>query len=131
MIDLDYCKWIGLPHGIGCDPDDGKCADCLVLTTKVLTAQGLYCPPLESKWFDWANEGRWKDLLQEWKRLMERADKAKEGCVCLHGDDEQLFGMGVFIDEGFLLVSHKKGVVWVPLALMPKRQLWRVKNAAV
>lgn len=131
MTNLDYCKWIGLPHAIGADPDDGKFADCLIVASKVLRAQGLYCPPLNSQWFDWAKEGQWKRLLGEWKQHMERTDKAEEGCVCLHGDDEQLFGMGVFIDAGFLLVSHRKGVVWIPLALMPTRQLWRVKHAAV
>jgi hypothetical protein len=127
---IDYYKWVGLPHEIGADPDDGVAADCLVMTSKVLKSQNLFCPPLNPNWFEMARQERWDSLYREWGRLMEKTDDISNGCVYMHSDKEQLFGLGVFIDGGFLIVRHTKGVAWIPVSLIQKPNYWRVRNVA-
>lgn len=125
-----YHKWIGLPHVIGADPDDGIGADCVVIAIKVLADYGFKTPPIKEEWFSAAREGRWAALYKEWLRYVEETDTAAPGCLYLYHRRDQHLGMAVYIDRGFLTVSHSHGVLWKPVNLF-KGKLWRLKDAAI
>lgn len=127
---INYARWIGLPHETGADPDDGKAADCLVIARKVLVDQGYDFPALDPAWFHAAQQGDWRTLHKVWTTYMERTDAATPGSLCLYYNPHSHLGVGVFIDQGFLTVSHSRGVVWRPVALV-KGTLWRLKGASV
>lgn len=127
---IPYYRWIGLPHGLGADPDDGVAADCLVLTCKILRDQGFDPPAINPQWFDQAAVGAWDGLYREWMTYLKPACTHHTGTLILYYRPTAYLGMGVYIDQGYLTVSHKGGVVWKPLASVRARP-WRLRNAAV
>lgn len=127
---IKYAKWIGLPHVLGEDPDNGVGADCLVLARKVLELSGQSCPPLNPQWFEMAKEGRWEELEQEWTELMEPIDAPCQFAISMNRNSFTGFNIGVVVDDGVLIVHHRKGVAWIPLSLT-RGNFWRVRRAAV
>jgi len=127
---INYHRWIEqkLPHEIGADPDDGVGADCLVVAHKIRVAAGLPTPPLDPQWFAMAANGEWSALEREWRRLMEPCDP-EPYAMCMHHNGTG-FGISIMVDEGVLRVHHRRGVQWVPLAMMPV-QFWRPRLAAI
>lgn len=125
----DYLRWIGLPHVIGADPDDGVAADCLLMACKVRNAAGLPTPPLNDEWFSMAKRGHWSRLKLEWVRLMEPCEPEAYS-FCLY-QNAVCFGVGVVVDGGVLRLDHKRGVQWVPLSLELHRQFWKPRAAAI
>lgn len=130
---IDYHRWIsaGLPHRIGADPDDGEGIDCLVMCHKLRTAAGLATPPLDPAWFTMAADGHWPQLEREWRRLMEHCNP--EPYALLLYPQPYSLGVSILIDNGILMVHHRRGCQWIPLAvadrIMPL-QYWRPKHAA-
>jgi hypothetical protein len=127
---INYVRWIGLPHGLGADPDDGIAADCAIIAVKILTAQGFDAPPVDALWFNLAAQGRWLPLFRIWRQYLEPWDAPGLGCLQLHYKPGGPLGMGVFVDGGFLTVSHSRGVIWRPVA-SKTGTLWRLRSAAV
>lgn len=127
---IKYANWIGLPHVLGEDPDNGVGADCLVLARKVLELSGQLCPPLNPLWFAMAKEGRWEELEREWMELMEPIDAPCQFAISMNRNSFTGFNIGVVVDDGVLIVHHRKGVAWIPLSLA-RGNFWRVRRAAV
>lgn len=124
-----YAKWIGLPHVIGADPDDGVGADCLIVAHRVRSAAGHETPPLNPQWFKMAECGQWARLKLEWLRLMEPCE-IEPYAICMYQNPE-CFGVGIVVDGGVLRISNRRGVQWVPLALERHRQFWKPRAAAI
>lgn len=132
----DWIRWVNakLPHQIGADPDDGEGIDCLVMATKVRRDAGLVTPPLDPRWFDLAAQGQWAELYDEWNRLCEPCILESYALV-LHPQPGGMMGVGVVIDDGVLIVHHRRGAQWLPMDIaaraMQPLKFWRPKNAAI
>jgi hypothetical protein len=132
----DWIRWVNakLPHITGADPDDGIGIDCLVMATKVRRDAGLDTPPLDPRWFDLAAQGQWAELEAEWKRMCEPC-RLEPYALVLHLQPGGMMGVGVVIDDGVLIVHHRRGAQWLPMDVAARRleplSFWRPKNAAI
>lgn len=132
----DWIRWVNarLPHVIGADPDDGVGIDCLVMATKVRVAAGLPTPALNPQWFAMAAAGRWEQLQQEWERLMAPC-RLEAYAMVLHQQPSGLMGIGVVVDDGVLIVHHRRGAQWLPMAVAERTlnplMFWRPRDAAI
>jgi hypothetical protein len=130
----NWPDWVSarLPHVIGADPDDGQGICCLVMAAKVRRSAGLAMPDLDPQWFAMAAAGRWALLLQEWRRLMIPC-RLEPYALVLHRQPLGL-GVGVVVDDGLLIVHHRRGAQWLPMAvagqLMPL-EYWSPQDAAI
>jgi hypothetical protein len=132
----DWIHWVnaGLPHVTGADPDDGVGIDCLVMATKVRRSAGLPMPALDPRWFELAAAGCWPELQAEWQRLYVPC-RLEPYAVVLHPQPRGLMGIGVVVDDGALIVHHRRGAQWLPMAvaerIMKPLTFWRPRDAAV
>jgi hypothetical protein len=129
---MNWSKWIGLPHEVGADPDDGVGIDCLMMAYKLRTAAGLYMPSLDATWFEMVDAGQWQELRAEWDRLMCPCD-AEPYALLLHHQPGRL-GVSIAIDGGILLVHHRRGAQWVPVDVaggLMELAYWRPRDAAI
>lgn len=122
MPDPIWLKWIGLPHQIGADPNDGKAACCLRMAVHVLRNAGRQPP--EDAVID-----RWVDLArgEQWP-LLERAfldhcvpTQARDlwSVVLITNGPRKALGLGVVIPDDLLLFPHhRRGVMAAPLKLL-------------
>ena len=130
----NWPTWVSarLPHVIGADPDYGKGICCLVMAAKVRRSAGLPMPDLSPRWFAMAAAGQWDQLQQQWDRLMVPC-RLEPYALVLHRQPLGL-GVGVVVDDGLLIVHHRRGAQWLPLEvagqLMPL-DYWRPRDAAV
>jgi hypothetical protein len=130
----NWPTWVSarLPHVIGADPDDGKGICCLVMCAKVRRSAGLPMPELDPQWFPMAATGQWEQLQREWRRYMVPC-RLEPFALVLHRQPLGL-GVGVVVDDGLLIVHHRRGAQWLPLEvagqLMPL-EYWRPRDAAV
>ena len=130
----NWPAWVSarLPHVIGADPDDGQGIDCLVMCAKVRRSAGIPTPDLDPQWFAMAAAGQWEQLQREWRRLMEPC-RLEPFALVLHRQPLGL-GVGVVVDDGLLIVHHRRGAQWLPLEvagrIMP-REYWKPRDAAV
>lgn len=106
-------SYIGLPHVFRANPEEGKGADCLVMTWNVLTYYGVKHPELSSKWLDLAENGKWAELKALWLRSTAPTN-AHEFALTLFEEPTHL-GLGIIVDDGLLFAHHTKGVKWLPL----------------
>jgi hypothetical protein len=132
----DWIRWVNakLPHITGADPDDGEGIDCLVMCSKVRASEGLPMPELNPQWFDMARDGRWRELRDEWGHLCEPC-RLEPYALVLHLQPGGMMGVGVVIDDGVLIVHHRRGAQWLPMDVAARRleplSFWRPKNAAI
>lgn len=131
MSERIWLNWIGLPHLTGADPDNGEGIDCLVMCLKVRAAAGLRTPEVDMTWFVMAAAGQWDELEREWRRVMERCDVEPYGMLM----ERQRCGLGVqiVVDDGVLMVHHRRGCQWVPLEVagrLMKLECWRPRYVA-
>jgi hypothetical protein len=130
----NWPTWVSakLPHVIGADPDDGQGICCLVMAAKVRRSAGLFMPELSPQWFAMAAAGDWEQLQQQWERLMVPC-RLEPYVLVLHRQPLGL-GVGVVVDDGLLIVHHRRGAQWLPMAvagqLMPL-EYWRPRDAAI
>jgi len=130
----NWPTWVSakLPHVIGADPDDGQGICCLVMAAKVRRSAGLAMPDLDPQWFAMAAAGDWEQLQQQWERLMEPC--RLEPYVLVLQRQPLGLGVGVVVDDGLLIVHHRRGAQWLPMAvagqLMPL-EYWRPRDAAI
>jgi hypothetical protein len=114
----DWHSYIGLPHAFGADPAGGEGADCLVLVMGLLDDMGLPHPPFDRRWLALAQQRSWGELENIWRDLTEPLPAPEAGAVTLLKNGPAGMGVAVVIDNGLLMVHHRRGVVWVPLHLM-------------
>jgi hypothetical protein len=130
----DWIQWVNaqLPHKFGADPDDGEGIDCLVMAQKVRAGAGLSMPFINPDWFAMAAAGRWDYLERQWLRLMEPC-RLEPYALVLHSQRSGL-GVGVVIDDGILIVHHRRGAQWLPMdaaARFMPLEFWRPRDAAI
>lgn len=111
-------SYLGLPHALAADPEDGVGADCLILALRVLDELGHPHPPLDHGWFQLAEQGAWNQLETIWHRITAPVQSPEDGAVTLLHNGPAGLGVAVVVDGGLLLVHHRRGVVWVPLHLL-------------
>jgi hypothetical protein len=114
----DWRSYIGLPHAFGADPADGKGADCLVMVMGILDDLGLPHPPLDPHWLTLAQNHAWPELEAIWQRITRPLEAPEDGAVTLIRNGALGLGVAIAIDNGLLMVHHRRGVVWVPLHLL-------------
>jgi len=119
---VDWRRWIGLPHSFGADPRGGGGADCLVMTWVVLDSANVHHPPLDPRWLDLAREGCWEQLRALWRQGTKPLKAPEEHAVFMESS-----GVGVVVDNGNLLVHHRRGVCWVPHRALKSVQYCRFK----
>ena len=120
-------QWIGLPHEFGADPRDGKAADCLVMVWAILADAGIKCPKFRQEWLDLARQGKWGVLQAMWEQNTQPLAKPEPHAVCLFENGPQGLGVGIVVEQGLLIVHHKRGVHWVPIKAMQKLEYRRFK----
>jgi hypothetical protein len=114
----NWRSYIGLPHVFGADPADNEGADCLVLVMGLLDDLGLPHPPFNQQWLELAKQEAWAQLEAIWKELTEPLAAPEDGAVTLIKNGPAGLGVALVIDNGLLMVHHRRGVVWVPLHLL-------------
>jgi hypothetical protein len=115
-----WMRWIGLPHGFGAHPEDGIACDCLLMVWSVLDEAGVHHPPFVQEWLDLAREGHWRDLQKLWDAGTRILQEPQPYAVTLFHNGPNGLGVGVVVDDGLLMVHHKRGVCWIPLAVMKR-----------
>ena len=123
----DWTAWIGLPHEFGANPADGKAADCVVMVWAVLRDSGVPHPAFEPRWLELASSGQWDSLRSLWDALTEPLSKPEEHAVCLFENGSLGLGVGIVVNNGVLIVHHRRGVCWVPFRTMRNIQYCRFK----
>jgi hypothetical protein len=108
-------SYLGLPHILGADPDDGQGADCLLLAFRVLDELRQPHPTPQPEWFEWASKGNWGDLERLWQEHTESVSEPVSGSVTLLRNPNCGLGVAVVIADGLLMVHHRRGVCWAPL----------------
>lgn len=111
----NWRRYIGLPHVFGADPDAGEGADCLRMVFNLLEDLGRPHPPFDTKWLTLAERGYWHELQSIWTTLTAPSDTPEDGTVTLFRNGKHGLGVGIVIDNGLLMVHHKRGVIWAPL----------------
>lgn len=113
-----WTRWIGLPHVFGANPEDGQGCDCLVMVWAVLDAAGVHHPPFDVRWLALAEAGEWLQLQQLWDAATRPLPGPEQHAICLFHNGPAGLGVGVVVDDGLLLVHHRRGVAWVPLTAL-------------
>lgn len=125
---IDYYKWIGLPHKLGADPDDGEGADCLVVAYKVLSSLDIYFPRPQPEWFAMVERKEWANLYLVWENHMEKTVGPAMGLLSMRRNRVTGFNIMVVVGDGALCVHHVTGVRWLPLSLV-KGPFWKARRA--
>lgn len=111
-------SWIGLPHAFGANPEDGVGCDCLVMAWLVLAEARIPRPPFDQQWLDLARSGCWPDLEHKWNSATRQLPAPAPYALTLFNNGSAGLGVGVVVDNGLLMVHHKRGVCWLPLAVV-------------
>ena len=107
-------SYIGLPHVFGADPENGEGADCLVMVFRVLDELGIAHPAFDPAWVDLARASDWRTLRRLWRAGTEPC-APEDGAMTLFTNPGTGLGIAVVVDAGLLMVTHHRGVSWVPL----------------
>jgi hypothetical protein len=124
---MDWKRWIGLPHQFGADPEDGKAADCLLMVWRILDDAGIDHPGFDAYWLEMARQKRWAELETLWRDGTMQLDNPEEHAVTLFRNGPNGLGVGIVVDDGLLLVHHRRGVRWVPFDFMPELRFYRFR----
>lgn len=124
---MDWHAWIGLPHEFGADPRRGKAADCLVMVWAILDDAGIPHPDFQYEWLELARAAEWDVLELIWSQITEPLDGPEPYAVCLFENGAAGLGVGIVVDNGVLIVHHKRGVRWVPLKAMQNLEYCRFR----
>ena len=116
---MDWTRWIGLPHEFGADPENGVGADCLVMAWRILDHAGIKHPPFNAYWLEAARQNRWSEIEMIWRDSMVELSTAEENALTLFRNGPNGLGVGIVVDDGLLIVHHRRGVRWVPLSFIP------------
>ena len=124
---MDWKHWIGLPHEFGADPEDGVACDCLLMVWRVLDDAGVSHPGFNANWLEMARQKRWSDLEALWRDGTVELEAAESHAVTLIRNGPNGLGVGIVVDDGLLIVHHKRGVRWVPLDYMPRLRFYKFR----
>ena len=124
---MDWKHWIGLPHEFGADPEDGVACDCLLMVWRVLDDAGVSHPGFNANWLEMARQKRWSDLEALWRDGTVELEAAESHAVTLIRNGPNGLGVGIVVDDGLLIVHHKRGVRWVPLDYMPRLHFYKFR----
>ena len=124
---VDWTRWIGMPHEFGADPAQGKAADCLVMVWSILDDSNVSHPAFQYEWLEMARSGEWEFLQLLWDSSTEVLDAPEEYAVCLFENGSLGLGVGIVVDNGVLIVHHRRGVCWLPFRAMRNIQYCRFK----
>lgn len=124
---LAWHRWIGLPHQVGADPEDGQGACCLLVAKRLLEAADEVPPPVSPAWYDWATEGDTARIREEFERLTLRLTGPEPWALVPFWGPP--FGLGVVLDDCQLLLipHHRRGVQAIPLRAFPTATFHRVR----
>ena len=122
---IDWKPWIGLPHSFGEHPKHGRGADCVVMVWAILDSVGVYHPPFDYRWMDLATAGKWEELQGLWNAATEVLPEMEEYAVCMFKNGANGLGVGIVVENGVLVVHHKRGVCWLPPRAMKESQYRR------
>jgi hypothetical protein len=121
---MDWTRWIGLPHEFGADPENGIGADCLLMAWRILEDADIKHPPFNAYWLETARQKRWSEIEMLWRDGMVELSNAEEYALTLFRNGPNGLGVGIVVDDGLLIVHHKRGVRWVPLSFMPNLRFY-------
>jgi len=115
-----WMRWIGLPHGFGANPEDGIACDCVLMVWAVLDHAGVPHPPFDPQWLKLAKAHNWGALELAWHRGTRSLDGPEPYAVTLFRNGPAGLGVGVVVDDGLLMVHHRRGCCWIPLSAMKR-----------
>lgn len=122
---IDWKPWVGLPHSFGEHPKHGRGADCVIMVWAILDSVGVYHPPFDYKWMELATAGKWEELQALWDEATEVLPEMEEYAVCMFENGASGLGVGIVVENGVLVVHHKRGVCWLPPRAMRESQYRR------
>jgi hypothetical protein len=88
----------------------------------------LPCPAFDASWFELAQQQRWPELLAIWQVITDPLEGPAEGAVTLIQNGPLGLGVGIVVDDGLLMVHHRKGVTWLPVRLLKALDYRRAKS---
>ena len=124
---MDWRHWIGLPHEFGADPEDGVACDCLLMVWRILDDAGIEHPEFNAHWLEMAKQKRWIELETLWRDGTMELEAPEPYAVTLIHNGPNGLGVGIVVDDGLLIVHHKRGVRWVPLNYMPSLRFFKFR----
>ena len=119
-------RWISLPHQFRADPNDGRGADCLIMTWHVLDAAGVPHPALNTEWLSMAERGDYEALARLYRESTIDLGEPEEYAVTMFRAADHI-GIGVVVDGGLLHVNRRKGVRWIPVGRCKKMEYRRFR----
>jgi hypothetical protein len=72
-----------------------------------------------------ATAGKWEELQALWNEATEVLPEMEEHAVCMFENGANGLGVGIVVDNGVLVVHHKRGVCWLPPRAMRESQYRR------
>jgi hypothetical protein len=121
---MDWKRWIGLPHRFNADPEDGVAADCVLMVWRILDDAGVDHPHFDAYWMELAQSNRWRELEVLWRAGTVELNEPVEYAVTLFRNGPKGLGVGIVVDNGLLMVHHRRGVAWVPLDYIPNLRFY-------
>jgi hypothetical protein len=128
----DWTSWVGLPHEIGADPRQGNSACCVQIAKILLESQGIVFPVCPDLIYRLAEEKNTTELRELFEQNTEKIETPKPYCLSLFLDESVGFGVGIVVPDHvngrlFLLIPHhRKGVLPVPVDVLPSLKFYRV-----
>jgi len=112
---MNWRNWIGKEHVTGDDPTCDEGCDCLLMVTRIREALGLKAPSQIdiAVILLFANNRQFEAIEQYIRPHLKEISSISDGSFTVYVTPESV-GAAVFIEDGVLTVSHKKGVRWVP-----------------
>lgn len=118
-------KFVGLPFQLHADPWDGIGADCLLTVFAVQDLLGIEHPEPEQRWYELEAQRDISAIFDLfYGGVVEVKEQPQEGDFTVIPQTEPHFGMAVLIDKGALCVTRRRGVVWLPPAMLKTWLVW-------
>jgi hypothetical protein len=126
-------RFLGLPHCIGADPEDGVGADCLLLAYRLQEYRGAYHPPLDPIWFEQARREEWGQLQAAWDSLtiarpLQHRELPPEGALLKLTNPSGGLCIATVTDNCVVLVHETRGVTKLPIALIHLNQFYEFRR---
>jgi hypothetical protein len=93
----------------------------------ILDEAGIEHPEFDHQWLELAKQERWRKLERMWADATVQLQEPEENAVTLFRNGPAGLGVGIVVDDGLLLVHHRRGVHWVPLSYMPNLRFYRFR----
>jgi hypothetical protein len=118
---MNWHKWIGKKHVTGADPEYDEGCDCLLMVVRLREHLGLPVPDSMdvATMILLSQAEAHQDIYALITPHLVATESTCDGAFTIFDTPDQI-GAAVMIDGGLLVVSHKRGVRWLPANMLRK-----------